>query len=71
MTSEITRMLRFGTRYSVTLACGHRRDVTRDGVDKEQLFIGKPVECQECGAERKPAGSEKLKGRFERLKGTK
>ena len=28
---------------------GHRRTVTRDDLEREQLFIGKLVACAECG----------------------
>lgn len=37
--------------YRVVLGCKHRRDVTRFQIDREQLFVGKIVECLECGRE--------------------
>ena len=35
--------------YTVTLACGHSRTVTKAQLAREQLFIGKTVVCGECG----------------------
>jgi hypothetical protein len=32
----------------VLLDCGHRRKVTRDDLEREQLSLGKKVECDEC-----------------------
>ena len=49
--TAITQMLRFGRAYSVTLACGHKFRATVDDAKRDQLFIGKPVECAECQGE--------------------
>jgi hypothetical protein len=35
--------------HRVVLGCNHRRTVTRIQIDREHLFIGKMVECVECG----------------------
>ncbi|HEX4545746.1 MAG TPA: hypothetical protein VH110_05260 [Candidatus Acidoferrum sp.] len=34
---------------TVKLACGHRRKLRREELEREQLFVGKPVTCAECG----------------------
>ena len=47
--TAIAQMLRFGRAYSVTLACGHKFRATPEEAARDQLFIGKPVECRECG----------------------
>jgi hypothetical protein len=46
--TAIISMLRFGSRFSVTLACGHKFSASADEAKRDQLFIGKPVECREC-----------------------
>jgi hypothetical protein len=49
----ITRIYRIpGSQpvYRVVLSCDHRRTVTCIQIDQEQLFVGKTVECIECGA---------------------
>jgi hypothetical protein len=48
--SSITRMLRFGRKYGISLACGHKFDISIEDAARLQLFIGKRVECAECGA---------------------
>jgi hypothetical protein len=35
-------------RYRILLDCGHGRSVTAAELKREQLFIGKAVECAEC-----------------------
>jgi hypothetical protein len=50
MKRTIERITRWtGKHYGVKLACGHYRMVTATELNQEQLFIGKPVACQECG----------------------
>lgn len=44
---HIMRMLKF-TNYKLTLSCGHDYEVSRDDVERDQLFIGKSVECGKC-----------------------
>lgn len=46
--SAITRMLRFGRKYGVALACGHKFDVAVEDAAERQLFIGKRIECRQC-----------------------
>jgi hypothetical protein len=49
MKSKIERITRWTPQhYGVKLTCGHYRTVTPAELDQEQLFIGKPVACQEC-----------------------
>lgn len=49
MKTSIVRMLRLGRSYSVTLECGCKLHVTPEEAQRDQLFIGKTVTCQECG----------------------
>jgi hypothetical protein len=51
MKSAITRMLRFGRKYSVALDCGHKLEISLEDAAREQLFIGKRVECAACARE--------------------
>lgn len=52
MRTTIVRMSRFGRGYSVKLECGCLLRVTLEEAEREQLFIGKAVDCVECGEER-------------------
>jgi hypothetical protein len=48
----IERITRWtGKHYGVKLACGHYRMVTATELNREQLFIGKSVACEECTTE--------------------
>ena len=49
--TAITRMLKFGRTYSVKLVCGHQFRATVDEAERDQLCIGKGIECAECRAE--------------------
>ena len=54
MRTTITRMLPFGTAWTVKLACGcTRRGLTAADIEREQLYIGKPVRCERHQAEGK------------------
>lgn len=45
--TTITQILRFGRLYTVKLDCGcSRRGLSMDDVKREQLFVGKAVECK-------------------------
>jgi hypothetical protein len=49
MKTTITRIHRWTVHsYGVTLACGHQRTVTKPDLEREQLFISKTVDCDEC-----------------------
>jgi hypothetical protein len=48
----ITRIYRLPgaqAAYRVVLGCDHRRSVTGAELEREQLFVGKAVECRKCG----------------------
>jgi len=45
---EITRMLRFGSKWAVKLSCGHSFDAPGVTILRQQLFIGKTCECVAC-----------------------
>jgi hypothetical protein len=45
--THIERMHRF-TGYKVTLSCGHSFECSAEDVDRDQLFIGKSVQCGKC-----------------------
>jgi hypothetical protein len=48
-TSKIAFIVRLpANRYRILLDCGHGRSVTAAELKREQLFIGKAVECGEC-----------------------
>ena len=40
-------MARF-TGYKVALSCGHSFECSAEDVDRDQLFIGKSVQCGKC-----------------------
>ena len=43
----ITEMLRFGSTWTATLSCGCAiRGISRDDLDREQLYVGKRVTCE-------------------------
>jgi hypothetical protein len=44
---HIERMLRF-TGYRVNLSCGHSFECSAEDVARDQLFIGKSVQCGKC-----------------------
>lgn len=46
--TTITRMLQFGLKWRVHLACGHKLDVSAGDALRQQLYIGKRYECSEC-----------------------
>ena len=46
---SILRILKFGMRYRVSLACGHYVDLLPDELKRRQWYIGRRVECEECG----------------------
>jgi hypothetical protein len=53
----ITRIYRLPgsqTAYRVVLACDHRLSVSGAEINLRQLFVGKAVECAECGREPTP-----------------
>lgn len=52
MRTTIIQMLRFGGFFSVKLECGCRFRVSAETARRDQLFIGKPMDCADCGAER-------------------
>ena len=41
----ITAMRRYGTHWKITLECGHTRVLTVIDVKREQLYLGKRIEC--------------------------
>jgi hypothetical protein len=41
--SRLTRIL-----WTLRLECGHHQSITREEMNRQQLFIGKAVECMEC-----------------------
>jgi hypothetical protein len=46
MATTITRILNFGTTWTVKLDCGCScKGLTVDDLNREQLYIGKAVEC--------------------------
>jgi hypothetical protein len=47
---SIVSMLRFGRFWAVTLACGHKFRAGPEEVKRDQLTIGKMIECAECRA---------------------
>lgn len=51
--TEITRMLRFGLKWSVKLACGHSFECPCVTIDRQQLFLGKRISCTACVEEKK------------------
>lgn len=47
--TTITRILKYGGEWhTVLLACGHQRKVRREVITKEQLYLGKHVDCTDC-----------------------
>ncbi len=46
--TNITRMLRFGLKWRVHLACGHVFDIAVADAATQQLYIGKRYVCGEC-----------------------
>ena len=49
MKRKIERINRWTSQqYGVALACGHYLTVTPAELDRQQLFIGKPVRCPDC-----------------------
>jgi len=46
--AAIARMLQMGSRYHVTLACGHSCDVSKAELDRSQWFIGRRIQCRKC-----------------------
>lgn len=51
MKTNIKRMLRFAAQFKVVLECGHAYECGADTVDRDQLYIGKRVECAACRKE--------------------
>jgi len=47
MQTSIQSIRRFGSHYTVALACGHKFTVTADELKAQQLYIGKPIACGE------------------------
>ena len=47
--TSICRLPGSRTAYRVVLGCEHRRSVTSMELNREQLFVGKAMECMECG----------------------
>jgi hypothetical protein len=48
ISTSIYRVPDSQTTYRVVLTYGHRHTVTQPLVDRQQLFVGKAVECGEC-----------------------
>jgi hypothetical protein len=46
--TSIYRLPGAQTTYRVVLGCDHRRSVTSVELRRQQLFVGKAVECAEC-----------------------
>lgn len=48
---QITHILAWGSGQwqTVMLACGHKRHIRKADLKREQLFVGKPVPCADCG----------------------
>lgn len=47
--SRIEHIFNWGPQWStVRLACGHSRKVRKTDLAREQLFVGKTVECADC-----------------------
>jgi hypothetical protein len=51
--TSILHILKFGTRYRVLLACVHQVELSPDELKQRQWYIGRRVECEECGREAK------------------
>ena len=49
ITTRIYRLPGSRTTYRVVLGCEHQRSVTSAELNREQLFVGKAMECMECG----------------------
>jgi len=47
MRTKIKRMIRFGRGWTVYLDCGHTYQTSTADILSRQLFINKPVTCQE------------------------
>ncbi len=45
MTTTITAIRRYGTKYSIVLACGHKYAANIARIRVDQLYIGKVVTC--------------------------
>jgi hypothetical protein len=50
--TTIVRMLPFGQRFSVRLACGHAFSISKADAAGQHLFIGKRYACGECEPEK-------------------
>ena len=46
--TSVERIYDYGEWHTVLLACGHRRKVRREVIAKEQLYLGKRVDCTDC-----------------------
>jgi hypothetical protein len=44
----IEKMFKVGTRYKVSLSCGHSFTLSPGEVKEQQLFIGKQIVCRWC-----------------------
>jgi len=47
MKTTIARITRFA-KYKVSLECGHTFECSSEDIDRQQLFIGKKIECPQC-----------------------
>lgn len=47
MKTRIACMLRFGTKWTVVLECGHTFPCSGDYAKQHQLFIGKAITCEQ------------------------
>lgn len=46
--TTIERIFNWGEWHTVLLGCGHRRKIRRETIVKEQLYLGKHVDCTDC-----------------------
>jgi hypothetical protein len=46
--TQIYRLPGSRTAYRVVLGCDHRPSVTGAELERQQLFVGKAVACEEC-----------------------
>ena len=53
----IVHIIDFGTAWTVKLDCGcSRKGLTADDIEREQLYVGKRVECEKHGLKARTQG---------------